>query len=103
MGQIDDLVDEARKTATAAAIAEAKFKSEFAKARISARHAALSEGTRLTTDMAEDEATVATTELREQHLLKSHGLTVVREALRAAEARLDGYRTLSASVRLAGG
>lgn len=103
INELEDLAGEIRQVSNEAAYAEASFKAEFAKARIAARYKAQVAGDRLTTDAAEDIATVATEDLRLTHLLKSHGLTAAREALRAAESRMDGYRTQSASIRIAAG
>ena len=103
LDRIDKLVDEIREAANAAADDEAAFKREFAKARISARAEYVARGEKFTTDTVEDLATDATADLRHAHLLSANNLTVLREVLRAEEAKLDGLRTMSASVRVAGG
>lgn len=103
MNRIDDLTDEIANTARVAADAEVEFKIEFAKERLKARYKANGEGRKITTDEVEDHATCATQSKRYAFLLAQNSLTVLREALRAEQAKLDGLRTQSASVRLAGG
>jgi hypothetical protein len=98
--RIDLLVDEIREAAGEAAGAETDFEREFAKARLKARAA---EGKKVTEDAARDQATVDTAELRLRHLTAKNNLTVLRAVLSAEQAKLDGLRTMSASVRVAGG
>lgn len=100
-GQLEDLVSEITKAAGEAAEAEAEFRSEFAAARVEYRvnHS----GEKFTVDMVEDYATVCAIETRTNHLLKANNLLVLREAMRARQAQLDGFRTLAASYRGAGG
>jgi hypothetical protein len=100
---LQELAVEIRLLASHAARAEASFKVEFAKARISARYEAEKNGGRLTTDAAEDIATVATEKLRLDHLLQTNAVMAAREALRAAGHRMDGYRTQATSIRAGGG
>lgn len=97
--RMDGLVDEATKTADDAALAESTFKAEFAKARLTARADAQAESRKITTDEAEDRATVATQNARYGYLFASNNLTVLREALRACQSQLDGLRTMAASHR----
>lgn len=99
--RLGDLVDEITTCAGDSAVAEATFKAEFAKERLKAR--AEAKDRKITTDEAEDRATVATEGLRRGHLFASNNLTVLREALRATQAQLDGCRTQAASFRQAGG
>ena len=98
--RMESLVDDATKAAGDAAIAEASFKSRFAQERLKARANATG---KMTTDEAEDRATVATENERLAYLLTANNLTVLREALRAAQSELDGLRTQAASYRQAGG
>lgn len=100
-GQLEELVEEVTKAGDDAAITEATFKGEFARARLNARVTA---GDRkITVDEVEDRATVATQPERMAYLLGANNLTVLREALRARQSRLDALRTLAASFRGAGG
>lgn len=101
--RLDDLVAEARAAALAAARAEADFKVAFAQTRLRTRAEKQAAGEKYTQDSIEDEATVQTAHLRQEALFAAHNLTVVREALRAEESKMDGRRTRSASVRIAGG
>lgn len=101
--ELEDLVGQITTAGDDAAQAEVTFKAEYAKARLSARAAAEYEQRRITTDEAEDRAVVATEGARLGHLVASNGLMVLREALRAKQARLDALRTLAASYRGAGG
>lgn len=99
--RMDELVDEIRVAGQDAAITEATFKSQFAKARLHAR--AEAKDRKITTDEAEDKATVATEDARLGYLLGANNLMVLREVLRTKQAQLDGLRTLAASHRTAGG
>lgn len=99
--RMDELVDEIRVAGRDAAITEATFKSQFAKARLQAR--AEAKDRKITTDEAEDKATVATENERLGYLLGANNLTVLREVLRAKQSQLDGLRTMAASYRTAGG
>lgn len=99
--RMESLVDEVTIAASDAATAEATFKAEFAKARLKAR--AEADGRKITTDEAEDHATVKTEGQRLSYLLTTNNLTVLREALRAIQSEMDGLRTQAASFRQAGG
>lgn len=99
--RLEELVEEITRAAGAAAGADATYKTRFAQARLAAR--AEAEGRKITTDEAEDKATVATEKERADHLFAANDLTVLREALRATQARMDGLRTMAASFRGAGG
>lgn len=101
--KIEQILDEVTHAAQEAALAEATFKAEFAQARLKARAAADRTHQRLTTDQAEDIATDATSEQRQDHLLAASRLLVAREALRARQTQMDALRTLAASHRAAGG
>lgn len=99
--QLEDLVSEIAQAGDEAAKAEADFKTEFAKARLWAR--ANAGDRKITVDEVEDRATTKTTDERTKYLVSANTLLVLREALRARQAQLDGYRTLAASYRGAGG
>jgi hypothetical protein len=101
VGRMDGLLEEVTTAAGDAAVAESTFKAEFAKARLKARAEAA--GRKITTDEAEDVATVATEDERRGYLFATNNLTVLREALRACQSQMDGLRTMAASHRQAGG
>lgn len=98
---LDDLVDETKTAGQELARRETNFKVKFAKERLKVR--AEADGRRITADEVEDHATVATEAERFDHLVASQTMTYTREALRAAETRVDALRTMSASIRGAGG
>lgn len=98
--ELIDLVATATEAATDAAVTEATFKTQFAKARLLARANATG---KITVDEVTDRATVECSESRLGYLVANGRLTTVREALRAAQSRLDGLRTEAASYRGAGG
>lgn len=99
--RMEGLLDEITIAAKDAAVTESTFKAQFAKERLLARAEAA--GRKITTDEAEDRATVATEEARLGYLLATNNLTVLREALRAIQSQMDGLRTQAASFRAAGG
>lgn len=101
--RMDELVDDVTATASDAALAESAFKASFAQERLKARADAQAENRKITTDEAEDRATVATQQARYGYLFASNNLTVLREALRACQSQMDGLRTMAASHRQAGG
>jgi hypothetical protein len=96
--RLEGLVDEIRLAGHTAAEAEVAYKTANAVARLQAK--ALG---KVTEASAQDSADVQCEELRLQHLLKANNLTVIREALRASQARLDGLRTLASGFKIAGG
>lgn len=97
--RMEKLVDEIVACANDAALAESGFKAAFAKERLQARADAQEEKRKITTDEAEDRATVATQEGRYGYLFATNNLTVLREALRACQSQMDGLRTMAASHR----
>lgn len=101
--RMEGLLTEVTATANDAALAESGFKASFAKERLKARADAQAENRKITTDEAEDRATVATQEGRYGYLFATNNLTVLREALRACQSQMDGLRTMAASHRVAGG
>ena len=86
-----------QKLAQNAAVAEATFKAEFAKSRLSHRYSEWK--SKPTEAMIEDLATVDTEDARKAHLVASALLDARRSSLRALTAQLDGLRTLMASQR----
>lgn len=103
LARIDELVPEIRAAAMEAAVNETAFKMAFAQERLKARADFAERGVKFTTDAVEDVATVATASLRQTAMYATNNLMVLREVLRAEESKLDGLRTISASVRVAGG
>lgn len=97
--RLEELVDEITEAAGDAAVCETTFKTRFAQERLKVRAG----GQKMTVDQVEDHATVATEDDRRSYLLATNNLTVLREALRATQARMDGLRTMAASFRGAGG
>ena len=97
---LESIVDEIRAAGRDAAIKEAAYKVDYAKSRLTIKAAATE---KLTVNEIEAMATVeCETELLD-HLIAQNHFTSVREALRALQSKIDGYRTLSASHRAAGG
>ncbi len=101
--QLEELVAEIRVAADESARAEARYKAEFAKARIRYRARCVEAHRRPNMDEVSDHAMVVTEDLFLPHLCAQNNLTTLREALRARQAQLDALRTLSASFRAAGG
>jgi hypothetical protein len=103
INQLDELTSEFASVADAFAMAEARFKIAFAKARLMARSDGDYEGRKITADLAEDLATVAT----EQERLECEGARAkhdaTRQALLSVRSRLEAMRSLMASHREAGG
>jgi hypothetical protein len=96
--KLEELVEEIRNLGHEAALAEVAYKTGNATARLQAKATG-----KITEASAQDSADVQCEELRLQHLIASNSLTVVREALRASQARLDGLRTLASGFKIAGG
>jgi hypothetical protein len=97
--RMEALIDELRLASVVCAKAEADFKVGFAKARLIARSEGLVTGSKVTQDMAEDSATVATEDSRYAYLLASNNIVSLREAIKVSQSHLDGLRTLAASHR----
>ena len=100
LNALEGLVDEVRRAGHDAATTEAAYKVEFAKARLTIKATALE---KLTVGDIDSEATIQCEELYLHYLIAENHFTSVREALRALQSKIDGYRTLSASFRAAGG
>ena len=101
--RIGKLAEECATIVTMAAECEVDFKVAFAKERMRYRDEAARTGAKATVDIVEDHATVETADDRRAYLVAQGSVTAIREALRAAQARLDGLRTLAAGYRQAGG
>ena len=97
--RMEGLVDDLRQAGVDAARTEADFKVAYAQERVKVRSEALRSGSRITADMADDAATVATEDLRYAYLLAENNLSTLREAIRASQAHIDGLRTQAASHR----
>ena len=94
---IEDLVGDIAQAGDEAAQAEANYRTEFARQRLGFR--ALHEKT--TVGQVDDHATEATADLHLAYLIAQNRLTTTREALRAAQSRLDGLRSLLSSIKAA--
>lgn len=90
------LIDRLEEVSYNFAQAEAEFKSEFAKHRLISKAA---EGKKVTEAQAEDEATVATADLRLTYLVSQQKVNVIRERIRVSQTRIDVARSLMASLR----
>jgi hypothetical protein len=97
---IENLVDEMNEAGSQAAICEATYKALYAQTRLSVRY--LSK-TKLTVDEVEAQATVQCEEAHLAYLVAQNKLVTTREALRAAQSRLDAWRSLASGFRSAGG
>jgi len=101
--KIGQLAEEIADLAVNAANMESEYKIEFAKARVTYRDDAAARSVKVTVDQVDDQATLQAAETLRASLLARECLTAGREALRAAQSRLDGLRTLAAGYRQAGG
>lgn len=95
---LHDLVEQIQKAGDEAAEAEATYKAKFSKARLTAR--ALRE--KMTVGEVEDLATEQCSEERLNYLITENRFATLKEGLRASQARLNGWQTLAASMRLNG-
>lgn len=98
--RIEELVEEIATAGDQAARAEADYRVIAAQERLKA---AAEPGEKRTVSEIDALVTVETQDELLRHLIAANRLTVAREALRAAQARLDGLRTLATSFRSAGG
>ncbi len=103
LARLDELVEDTRTAGISLAEAERKFKSTYARARMEARSRVGTSGRPMPEKDADDLATIASEQERFDFTIASQTMTYTREALRAAETRLDVLRSLGASVRGAGG
>ena len=97
---LENLVTEVRQAGEASARAEAAYKVEFSKARLTIRATALE---KMTVDQVGDEATSQCEELLLQHLIAENFLVSVRESCRLAQTKTDALRSLLATFRNAAG
>jgi len=96
--RIDELVDQIAQAGDLAAESEVAYKTEFAKARLTYRATAKD---KVTVGEVEDYATEACADLLLAYKIADNRLTTCREALRAAQSRLDGLRSLLSSIKAA--
>ncbi len=97
---IEDLVDEMNKAGQEAAITEATYKALYAQKRLMVVANAVTKKSIPDIEMEVD------SQVEKQHLaylIAENKLVVTREALRAAQSRLDAWRSLAAGYRSAGG
>jgi len=83
--------------------AETTYKIEFARQRYTLRTTTNDEGKKYTVDVAEDMATEATKEYLIAYEGTKAKYDACRQALSTVRAQLEGYRSLMASHREAGG
>ena len=95
---IDELVDQIAQAGDIAAESEVAYKTEFAKARLTYRATAKEKPT---VGEVEDYAIEACADLLLAYKISENRLTTCRESLRAAQARLDGLRSLLSSIKAA--
>ena len=100
MTALDELVTEVQDAGNRAAKTEAAYKIENAKSRLTIKGTAIE---KLTVSDIEAEALIQCEGLFTAYLIAQNHLLTVREALRAVQSKVDGYRTLAASFRNAGG
>lgn len=96
---LDGLVVDMREAGAKLAITERDYKVGFARSRMKVRAG----GERATVDAVNDQATVENSDELFAYTVAQQHLTVTREALRAAESRLDALRSMGAAIRGAGG
>ena len=96
----EELVDEMANCADLAAEADVAYKTALAQARLTVRAKARE---KVTIDEVADRAQSLIEEMHLQYVLATNRMTVLREALRSSQSRLDGYRSLLVSFRQAGG
>jgi len=99
LAQLDQLVEDMRESGNELARTERLYKVRYAKARVKMR----AEAQKQTVDAVNDRATIECEEELFDYTIATSTITYTREALRACEAKLDALRSLSASVRGAGG
>lgn len=103
LNDLDQCVDDIRVAGNELADKERAFKVSYARARMKARATTGPTGRPMAEKDADDVATVETGDARFDYTIAQQTMTYCREAKSAAEHRLDGLRTMSASVRAAGG
>ena len=97
--KIGHLVEEYRAASDAAAQAEADYKVAHAAARLSYRELAAEGGWKPTADQADDYATVEASVSLRNYLSAREAHGAIREALRGAQSRMEGLRSLAAGSR----
>jgi hypothetical protein len=101
LARMEHLVDEYATAVDEQAEAEVAYKVGIAKARLDYRYER--SGQKVTDQMADDNAVVATEDLRREHLVTTARLEAVKQASYTARDRLAALRSLMASYREAGG
>lgn len=95
---LHDLVEQIQKAGDEAAEAEATYKSKFSQARLTSR--ALRE--KMTVGEVDDMAVQQCEDEHLKYLITANHFSTLKEGLRASQARLNGWQTLAASMRLNG-
>jgi len=102
MSQMEELTKDFAGTADEYGYAESAFKVAFAKSRLEARVGGNHEGVKMTADIAEDIATVATEKERMAMEAAKARNDATRQALLSVRSRLEALRSLMASYRESG-
>lgn len=97
--RLDALLDNTVEAGRELAEAEKKYKVAFAKSRMAGRAGSA----KLTVDATNDRATVDTEQELFDYRIAEQTMVICRESLRVEQAKLDALRSMSASVRGAGG
>lgn len=97
--KIGQVADEIAVLAVNAAKAEVEYKTAYAASRVKFRDACQANGVKYTVDMIDDHATLEAADSLLNCQVSRESLIAAREALKAAQARLDGLRTLAAGHR----
>lgn len=95
---LHDLVEQIQEAGNIAAVAEAEYKAKFSQSRLTAR--ALRE--KMTVGEVEDMAVQQCEDEHLKYLISANHFSTLKEGLRASQARLNGWQTLAASMRLNG-
>jgi hypothetical protein len=99
LAQLDQLVEDMRDAGNELARTERTYKVKFARARMTARA-----GTeKMTVAAVDDHATIECSDELFDYTIAEQTMKFTREALRAAETRMDALRSMGASIRGAGG
>ena len=102
INQMEDITQSFAVTVDEFGFAESEFKIAFAKSRLTARVTGDSTGKKMTADMAEDIATVETSEERMRMESARAKHDACRQALMSVRSRLESLRSLMASYRESG-
>jgi hypothetical protein len=99
--EIGKLIDELTAAGDIQAQAEVDYKQAWAKSSLEVR--AFNTVEKLTVSEVEARVELETGELRLAHLIATNRLSTLKEAVRAAQTRLNAMQTLNSNFRQAGG